>query len=35
MEFINFNEVCENDRTYSGNAGEKLGIVFRGENWIL
>lgn len=35
MELIDFNEMKENDRTYSGNAGEKLGIVFRGENWIL
>ncbi len=35
MDFIDFNEMSENDRTYSGNAGEKLGIVFRGENWIL
>lgn len=35
MEFIDFNDIVENDRTYRGNAGEKLGIIFRGENWIL
>ena len=30
MEFIDFNDIVENDRTYRGNAGEKLGIIFRG-----
>ena len=31
----NFNGYVENERYYGGNAGAKLGIVYKGENWFL
>lgn len=35
ISLIDFTSCPCNDRTYGGNAGRKLGIVYEGENWIL
>ncbi|WP_067141070.1 HipA domain-containing protein [Oceanivirga salmonicida] len=35
MEIKNFDDIVKNGMSYSGNAGNKLGIYFENENWIL
>ncbi|MDR0518643.1 MAG: HipA domain-containing protein [Clostridiales Family XIII bacterium] len=35
MEVIDFNQYSGNMRFYGGEAGQKLGIVYEGANWIL
>jgi hypothetical protein len=35
MKIIDFNQYSENMRFYGGEAGQKLGIMYEGANWIL
>lgn len=35
LELENFNFCPQNTRYYGGNAGNKFGITYKGENWIL
>ncbi len=35
MNIVDFSNCIENDRSYGGNAGEKLGVIYQNENWLL
>ena len=35
MQMIDFNQYVQNQRMYGGTAGRKMGIVYKGKNYIL
>lgn len=35
MQMVDFNQYVQNQRMYGGTAGRKMGIVYKGRNYIL